>query len=309
MECETSILLLFCFNFRNITNIHNIRMKNTDNQIIYSITEKNVRSGLSIATAMGINVATLMWIRTVINYQYRHGTGTIQTMKILYKEGGIPRFYRGLIPAIIQGVSSRYGNTLANTGTIVALDSNESMEKLPIWIKSACTSLMVALFRITFMPIDTIKTSLQVQGKEGFQNVIRKAKTNGPQVLFHGSVASVFATWVGHFPWFATYNSLQEKIPKSDDPLIKLTRNGLISFTSTCVSDTLSNSIRVVKVYKQSNVSTISYIEIVKEIVKNEGLIGLFGRGLKTKLLANVFQELMFSVLWKYIDYQILNKK
>jgi len=53
----------------------------------------------------------------------------------------------------------------------------------------------------------------------------------------------------------------------------------------------------------------ISYPEIVKEIVKKEGLIGLFGRGLKTKLLANGFQGLMFSVLWKYIDEKFQQNK
>ena len=282
--------------------------KNTESSMKH-IMERSIQSGISGAAAMGINVATFMWMRTTINYQYVHGTGTLQTMKTLYKEGGIPRFYRGVMPALLQGPLSRFGDTAANTGTIIALDSNETTKKLPIWAKSGCASLMAALFRITLMPIDTIKTSLQVQGKEGFKNVITKVKTSGPQVLFHGSLASASATWVGHFPWFATYNTLQEKIPKTDDPFKKLARQALIGFTSTCVSDTLSNSIRVVKVYKQSNTVTISYIEIVKEILKKEGLIGLFGRGLKTKLLANGFQGLMFSVLWKYIDEQLSNKK
>jgi uncharacterized protein YggL (DUF469 family) len=65
----------------------------------------------------------------------------------------------------------------------------------------------------------------------------------------------------------------------------------------------------VVKVYKQSNTAIISYPEIVKEIVTKEGMIGLFGRGLKTKLLANGFQGLMFSVLWKYIDEKFQQNK
>lgn len=282
--------------------------KKTETSMSHVI-ERSIQSGLSGAAAMGINVATLMWMRTTINYQYVHGTGTIQTMKTLYKQGGIPRFYRGVAPALIQGPMARFGDTAANTGTIVALDSNETTRKLPIWAKSACASLMAAAFRITLMPIDTIKTNMQVQGKEGFKNVITKVKTNGPQVLFHGSLASASATWVGHFPWFATYNTLQEKIPKTDDPFKKLARQALIGFTSTCVSDTLSNSIRVVKVYKQSNTTTISYPEIVKEIVTKEGMIGLFGRGLKTKLLANGFQGLMFSVLWKYIDEKFQQNK
>ena len=47
--------------------------------------------GLAGAAAMGINVCSLMWIRTTINYQYRYGTSTSQAMKALYKDGGILR--------------------------------------------------------------------------------------------------------------------------------------------------------------------------------------------------------------------------
>jgi hypothetical protein len=52
--------------------------------------------------AMFIQVFALMWMRTTINYQYRHGGTMLGTMKHLYKDGGIPRFYRGLLPALVQ---------------------------------------------------------------------------------------------------------------------------------------------------------------------------------------------------------------
>lgn len=48
--------------------------------------------------------------------QYRYGTTTTQALRTLYKEGGIPRFYRGLLPALVQGPLSRFGDTAANTG-------------------------------------------------------------------------------------------------------------------------------------------------------------------------------------------------
>lgn len=41
-------------------------------------------------------------MRTTINYQYRHGGTMMGTFAKLYKEGGIPRFYRGLLPALVQ---------------------------------------------------------------------------------------------------------------------------------------------------------------------------------------------------------------
>ncbi len=53
---------------------------------------------------------------TTMNYQYRYGTNTTTALKTLYAQGGIPRFYRGLGPALIQGPLSRFGDTAANSG-------------------------------------------------------------------------------------------------------------------------------------------------------------------------------------------------
>ena len=127
-------------------------------------------------------------------------------------------------------------------------------------------------------------------------------------MFYYGSLAAAAATFVGHYPWFFTYNYLGENLPKTNDPVMKLARSALIGFCSSAVSDTCSNSIRVVKVYKQANTETISYPEAVKRVIKEDGLAGLFGRGLKTKIIANGMQGLMFSVLWKLIDEKLFKK-
>ena len=278
------------------------KVKLSPSEVFEKAKNRALQGGLAGAAAMGINVLTLMWMRTTINYQYRHGTDTMTALKTLYKEGGIPRFYRGLAPALIQGPLSRFGDTAANTGTLALLDNLESTENMPVWAKSACASFSAALFRIFLMPVDTFKTTMQVQGKEGITNLFAKFRASGPSVFYHGSLAAASATYVGHYPWFATYNYLSENLPRPDGFAQKLGRSAFIGFCSTAVSDTLSNSIRVVKVYKQSNTETIGYPEAVKRVIKEDGVMGLFGRGLKTKLISNGVQGLMFSVLWKYID-------
>lgn len=127
-------------------------------------------------------------------------------------------------------------------------------------------------------------------------------------MFYYGSLAAAGATYVGHYPWFLVYNTLSEKLPQPTTTVEKLGRAAVIGFSATCVSDTLSNSIRVVKVYKQSNTETISYPTAVKRVIAEDGVIGLFGRGLKTKLIANGFQGLMFSVLWKLIDEKLFKE-
>ena len=127
-------------------------------------------------------------------------------------------------------------------------------------------------------------------------------------MFYYGSLASASATFVGHYPWFFVYNYLSEHLPRGTDTLSKLGRSAVIGFCASAVSDTCSNSIRVVKVYKQANTETISYPEVVRRVIKEDGIAGLFGRGLSTKIVANGLQGLMFSVLWKMIDEQFFPK-
>lgn len=130
----------------------------------YAIFQKAAKragqGGIAGAAAMAINVCSLMWMRTTINYQYRYGTGTMEAFRKLYADGGIPRFYRGLIPALLQGPLSRFGDTAANTGMITALDAFESTENLPVAVKTVAASVAAALFRIFLMPVDTFKTTM-----------------------------------------------------------------------------------------------------------------------------------------------------
>jgi hypothetical protein len=72
--------------------------------------------------------------------------------------------------------------------------------------------------------------------------------------------------------------SSQEKLPKPKEFWAKLGRNAFIGFCASVISDTCSNSIRVIKVYKQSNLESISYMEAARRVIKEDGLVGLFGR-------------------------------
>lgn len=150
--------------------------------------------------------------------------------------------------------------------------------------------------------------SRQVEGKDGMAKLFTKFRANGIGAFFQGSLAAAAATFVGHYPWFFVYNYMSENLPKTDDFALKLGRSAVIGFCSSAVSDTCSNSIRVIKVYKQANTEAISYPEALKRVLKEDGIGGLMGRGLQTKIISNGMQGLMFSVLWKYIDDQFFKK-
>jgi hypothetical protein len=68
-----------------------------------------------------------------------------------------PRFYRGVLPAMIQGPMSRFGDTAANTGVLTLLNNIEATKELNVGFKTVAASVAAALFRIVLMPIDTVK--------------------------------------------------------------------------------------------------------------------------------------------------------
>ncbi|PSR77522.1 mitochondrial carrier domain-containing protein [Coniella lustricola] len=257
--------------------------------------------GLSGAAAMVLQVLLLMWIRTIMNYQYRHGSSLTTATKTLYAEGGIRRFYQGTGWALIQGPVSRFGDTAANAGILALLHSNGYLNQLPTIIQTLFASLCAAAFRMTLTPIDTFKTTMQAQGARGTALLRKRVKENGVGSLWWGAFATAAATFAGHYPWFATYNFLSEAIsePPKHPLVLWLGRLALIGFCASVVSDTVSNSLRVIKTYRQVNETRVSYSEAARLVVLQDGILGLFGRGLKTRIIANGLQGIIFSILWK----------
>merc|ERR1719431_691636 len=98
-----------------------------------------------------------------MNYQYRHGTSTTAAMRVLWKEGGVRRFYRGVGPALIQGPLSRFGDTAANAVVLSYLEGSQ----LPLAVKTAAASVTSASWRVVIMPVDALKTTLQAEGARG----------------------------------------------------------------------------------------------------------------------------------------------
>ncbi|KAI6153359.1 mitochondrial carrier domain-containing protein [Pisolithus tinctorius] len=261
--------------------------------------KKALGGGLSGAAAMVLQVLTLMPLRTVMNYQYRYGTTTTEAIKILNADGGFSRFYQGLTAALIQGPIARFGDTAANAGILALLQGNVYMKKLPTLIKTVFASVAAACFRMILTPVDTVKTTLQTQGRDGLKLLRERVKKYGIVSLWYGAFATAAATFVGHYPWFGTYNYLDAVLPLPVTLAQKFLRSAFIGFVASVASDSISNSLRVVKTYRQVNATRISYIDAARAVIAADGLQGLLGRGLKTRILANGLQGLMFSVLWK----------
>ena len=276
----------------------------TQREILEKSFKRAVNGGVAGSMAMAVQVGSMMWMRTTLNYQYKNGGTLWQNMRTLYGQGGVLRFYNGVGAALLQAPLSRFGDTAANTGVMAYLNANERTRELPVSVKTFCGSTIAGLWRINLMPLDTFKTMKQVHGQEAVSILRGKIKTHGIRSLYHGSLGACGATIIGHFPWFLTFNYLSENVPKPDDDrtLLKYSRYAGIGFCSSFVSDTVSNFSRVIKVAKQTSESGTSYPTVVANIIKNQGIQELFARGLRTKILINGIQGLVFTVIWKTLE-------
>ena len=164
-----------------------------------------------------------------MNYQYRYGTTTTEAIKTLYADGGYSRYYQGLSAALVQGPVARFGDTAANAGILALLESNPILKNLWSPIKTVFVSLCAAAFRIILTPIDTLKTTLQTEGKPGLKllknRVCRSFEASvsrltlwhlqfrqyGITSLWWGALATAAATFVGNYPVSETLPNLLSK--------------------------------------------------------------------------------------------------
>ena len=68
--------------------------------------------------------------------------------------GGIPRFYRGVLPALVQSPLSRFGDTASNVGVLALLNSYPQTKDISIAAQTALASCAAAAWRLFLMPID-----------------------------------------------------------------------------------------------------------------------------------------------------------
>ena len=165
---------------------------------------------------MIVQVTSLMWMRTTMNYQFKNGGQFISTLKILWAEGGVTRFYRGMLPALIIGPISRFGDTATNMFATNVFVENSKLQNIPIFIQTSLGSFLAGLWRLSTLPVDAWKTSKQVHGTDGLKKLIEKYNKNGIKTFYQGGIASATATMAGHYPWFLTNNYLDYYIPKYD---------------------------------------------------------------------------------------------
>ena len=147
--------------------------------IVAKAAHRALGGGTAGAIAGVVQVLSLMWLRTTMNYQYRYGTSTCVAMRTLYDEGGFCRFYQGVSWALLNTPLARFGDTASNSGVLALLATSG----LPLGVQTLFASGAAVLWRMCITPLDTLKTTLQVQERAGYAQLINKIRTNDTGVL------------------------------------------------------------------------------------------------------------------------------
>ncbi|CAE6971920.1 unnamed protein product [Symbiodinium natans] len=169
-----------------------------------------LRGGVAAAVVQAICVPAFMWMRTVTNYQYRHGGRVLDVARRLYAEGGPRRFYRGVVPALVQSPILRFGGLAVNEGLLSAT-ANHSLSHTAT---AALSSAAATGLKILLMPLDAWQTAKQVNGQQGLALLMVEAKSR-PLSLWRGTAGCLTGTWIAHYAWCFTNNWLHDTLPVS----------------------------------------------------------------------------------------------
>lgn len=261
--------------------------------------ETALKAGFPGAAAAAAQSASFMWISTAAAFQYRSGGGMVEAFRTLYAQGGVLRFYSGLLPTVLHVTLCRFGDTTAN---VLALNHVPS-ESIPL--KTAVASVIAASWRAVLLPLETVRSNLQVKGPvSGRLALQQRLRTAGFAGLFSGTTASFSAGLLGHFPFFCTVNVLSNAVTLRDDASTwqRIGRNGGMGFLASMCGDVVTNGFKIIATNKQTSKKPISYYETARYIVHRDGFLALLTRGLKTRLLGNGLQGATFVLLWKEIE-------
>ncbi|CAN0415930.1 unnamed protein product [Laminaria digitata] len=139
---------------------------------------------------------------------------------------------------------------------------------------------------------------MQVDGKEGLNVMKRRIALRGPIAAYDGALAFAGGSLTGHYPWYLTYNLLEQNLPRKGEGRSRRTRSAFIGAVSSIVSAAASNAFRVLKVYSRQSHDRpdgLTYKQSIKQIIKKDGggvrgAFGVFGRGLGGRVAASALQ-------------------
>lgn len=190
----------------------------------------------------------------------------------IYKKGGIPSFYRGLMTQLIFTTPFKSLRLIMYTTVKNNLPKNKILSE-------ALAGISAGVIQSIFTnPIEVIKTRFQMQ----------KIPVFLPSATFHGFPATLMRDSVMTGVYFPAYTVMKKRNPNH------LIINSVLATIPGCL---LSVPFDVVKTRQQTNKEK----DLVKNMLNNEGICSFF-RGIEQRLLKAVPQLAITMTIFNYLS-------
>ncbi|CAD8148095.1 unnamed protein product [Paramecium octaurelia] len=231
-------------------------------------------------------------IKTLIRFQQKHGTLLQDSLKLIYKEGGLKRFYSGFFYRYIS----------KSAEFIVLLEALNSWSNItqnnvnPINL--LLSFVMAATIQQTFVPFNSLYYFQQVYGHtDGKELLFYKVKQNGALVFYHGFwsfLCGSFFGGLGAFPALQNYQNYntQEENKKGEYSMFYL-------FSAFLTAEVISNPFKILAIQKLTSIECRSYAQIQHQLMQEQGYQWIF-RSVDTKLLYSFLKTLFIVYAFDY---------
>jgi hypothetical protein len=72
--------------------------------------------------------------------------------------------------------------------------------------------------QMLLIPLDSLKTMMQVEGSAGTRILLAKLKEHGVVALWDGATVAALSMIATHYPWYLSFNYLNTVIPSQTQP-------------------------------------------------------------------------------------------
>lgn len=209
--------------------------------------------------------------RTVIDYKQFYHSGDINFYRVIYNQGGIPRFFKGIVP-MLSGVS------LAHVSLFSSLEYSKRYNNI---YSDTFFGILGRVSHDLFMiPGDTIRMRSNITNGTIIHTVKDIYRSFGFRGFYRGLGTSLLMTVPSGMVEFGVHNHLERKFGTDGfQPLLTGVLTGVSSSFVVTPLDTIKTCIQCDRV-NGNNYN--GFIDTISKIYSNRGLAGFFrGAGLR----------------------------
>ena len=258
------------------------------------MSENNIQSAKAGLVAGTIQTSSLIWLRVINKYQYRYGYSIHKTISKLYKEGKMPRFIKGIIPATIDSSLCKMGDIFIYSYVKENFSDESTLSQ------SFLIGFFSSFHKFLLTPLDTISVNYHVYGDSAPKTLQNEIKKNGILSLYNGGCSILGLSAISSTIWFSFFINYENYTKQYINERNKSFIDGINGAAASVSSTLILNPIHALKTYRQTK--HLSYVNSLRDMIDKTSIINSLYRGMSSRLIIKSLQSSLFVVLWKKFE-------